>query len=102
MQLLEGGTLAERLREKPLPVIDAVSIALAIARAIEEAHHAGILHRDVKPQNVMFTRSGHVKLADFGLAKDYEGDETRTATEVIRGTPAYFPPELLRATGPDS
>ena len=96
MQLLEGGTLGDRLRESPMPIVDAVRIALAIARALEEAHGSDILHRDVKPQNVMFTKHGEVKLTDFGLAKESDKDATQTLTGVVRGTAAYLPPELLK------
>jgi serine/threonine-protein kinase len=68
MEFLEGETLADRLQRGPLPVADAVRIAMQIAGALDEAHRAGIVHRDLKPGNVMLTKGG-AKLLDFGLAK---------------------------------
>ena len=68
MQFLEGETLAERLARGPLPLAEALRLGVEIAGALDKAHRAGILHRDLKPGNVMLTRSGS-KLLDFGLAK---------------------------------
>lgn len=97
MQLLEGGTLAERIEKEPLPIEECVRIALAVAKGLDEAHGKGLLHRDVKPQNIMFTAQGAVKLTDFGLAKGADVDSTKTRTGVVRGTAQYLPPEVLKA-----
>lgn len=89
MEYLEGQTL-----RGPLPVAEAVRLATEIAGALEAAHQQRILHRDLKPGNVMLTKSG-AKLLDFGLAKlmDTEPDVTRTVDGTVRGTVAYMSPE---------
>ena len=68
MECLEGGTLAARLENGPLPVAEALTHAIEIAGALEHAHGHGIVHRDLKPANIMLTAGG-AKLLDFGLAK---------------------------------
>jgi len=69
MQYVEGQTLSERLREKPMSLKESLDIASQIASALEEAHSRGIVHRDIKPQNIIMTPRGLVKVLDFGLAK---------------------------------
>jgi eukaryotic-like serine/threonine-protein kinase len=102
MELVEGKTLHAALAKGPLPVSEALSIAIQIADALAEAHRAGILHRDIKSGNVMLTPRGHVKVLDFGLAKRLEsgpaaapaGPElTREGTTL--GTLSYMSPEQL-------
>jgi eukaryotic-like serine/threonine-protein kinase len=68
MELVEGETLAARLERRPLPVPEALRHAVDMASALDQAHRQGVTHRDLKPGNVMLTKSG-VKLLDFGLAK---------------------------------
>jgi serine/threonine protein kinase len=68
MEYIEGETLAARIRKGPLPVDEALKIAIEVAGALDAAHRKGIIHRDLKPTNVMLTESG-TKLLDFGLAK---------------------------------
>src|SRR5450755_4280844 len=72
MELLEGETLADRLRKGPLPLKQALEYGIEIAGALEKAHKNGIVHRDLKPGNIMLTKSGS-KLLDFGLAKSATG-----------------------------
>lgn len=87
----------------PLPVQEAVRLAIQIASALEEAHGRGILHRDLKPANILVTAKGTVKLLDFGLAKPVASwgatsDATRTIEGTISGTPAYMAPEQIEGT----
>jgi TolB-like protein/predicted Ser/Thr protein kinase len=80
----------------PVPVEEAVRLALQIASALEEAHGRGILHRDLKPANILVTAKGSAKLLDFGLAKlTASADATRTIDGTISGTPAYMAPEQI-------
>jgi tetratricopeptide (TPR) repeat protein len=91
MELLEGETIAARLKSGPLPADEAFRYAGQIATALAEAHERGIVHRDLKPGNIMLTKSG-AKVLDFGLAT-WEGDDTLTASGMAMGTPAYMAPE---------
>jgi len=104
MECVEGRPLDRVIAGRPLPVAEAVGYAVQIAAALAAAHQAGIVHRDVKPANVMVTSAGHVKVLDFGLAKltwrARAGDEDPTCTMeprtqegVVLGTAAYMSPE---------
>jgi eukaryotic-like serine/threonine-protein kinase len=114
LELVEGPTLAERIKRGPLPVSQALDLALQIADALEAAHEKGIIHRDLKPANIKITADGAVKVLDFGLAKAWAGDTaaldpsqspTVTATGVLAGallgTPAYMSPEQASGEGVD-
>ena len=98
MELVEGETLAERLKKGALPAEQALRFGIEISGALAEAHARGIVHRDLKPGNIMITRPASgppgIKVLDFGLAKmaDTPGD-TLTATRQVMGTPAYMAPE---------
>jgi eukaryotic-like serine/threonine-protein kinase len=111
MELVEGPTLADRIRQGPIPLDEALEIARQMADALEAAHEKGIVHRDLKPQNVKLKPDGTVKVLDFGLAKLGAGTEpaagarpqdsptlTMNATQVgaILGTAAYMSPEQAR------
>ena len=91
MELVEGETIAQRLKQGPMPVDTVCRYGLQIAAALVEAHSKGIVHRDLKPGNVMIAKSG-VKVLDFGLAKSGR-DETVTGSHMVIGTPAYMAPE---------
>ena len=114
MELVEGPTLADRIKGGPIPVDEAVRIARQIADALEYAHERGIIHRDLKPANVKVTNDDAVKVLDFGLAKALEGDPSsidistsptisRMATQqgVLLGTAAYMSPEQAKAKSVD-
>ncbi|HEX5818038.1 MAG TPA: serine/threonine-protein kinase, partial [Gemmatimonadales bacterium] len=94
-----GGSLAARLAHGPLAVPDAVRIAGQLAAALGAAHDLGIVHRDVKPANVLFDAAGAVQLTDFGIAKLL--DQETTQSGALMGTPAYLAPEQLRGHGVD-
>jgi len=109
MELVEGPTLADRIKAGPIPIDEALRIAKQITEALEYAHERGIVHRDLKPANVKVTPDDSVKVLDFGLAKAIEGDAsstdiansptlTRMATQagVLLGTAAYMSPEQAK------
>jgi serine/threonine-protein kinase len=109
MELVEGPTLAERIKQGALPVDEALPIAKQIAEGLEYAHERGIIHRDLKPSNVKVTPDGQVKVLDFGLAKALLGESSEKELEnsptvsavatragVLLGTAAYMSPEQAR------
>ncbi|NQT85606.1 protein kinase, partial [bacterium] len=103
MECVEGETLSARLkREGKLPPADALEILKQVASALEAAHEKGILHRDIKPGNILFTSRGRAKVADFGLAKQEGVDVSVTQTGASLGTPLYMPPEIARGQPADS
>ena len=106
MQYVEGETLAARLLESPLTPDEVIDIGIQVGEALSEAHARGVIHRDIKPQNVIITPRGQVKVLDFGLARVAQaeesiGPEAKTVTQLteegyIVGTVAYMSPEQLK------
>ena len=108
LELIEGPTLADRIKQGPIPIDEALPIAKQIAEALEAAHEAGVIHRDLKPANIKVREDGTVKVLDFGLAKaldptptsDPSDSPTLTAAAtqmgVIMGTAAYMSPEQAK------
>ena len=114
MELVEGETLADRLRRGAMPVEDTLTIALQIAEALEAAHEKSVVHRDLKPANVKITPDEHVKVLDFGLAKVMEIDRPggsqgdsptlsmmASQAGIILGTAAYMSPEQAKGLPAD-
>ncbi len=96
MELVSGRTLRDLLRERGrLEPAEAVSIMEPVLSALSAAHRAGLVHRDVKPENILLSDDGIVKVADFGLARAVESDPTATRTGLMMGTVAYCAPEQL-------
>ena len=94
MELLPAGSLKDRIkREDGLPVSEAVRIALGCLEGLDALHRAGIVHRDVKPGNILFTDGGEPRIADFGLARDYAESLKITRSGALLGTPLYMAPE---------
>jgi tetratricopeptide (TPR) repeat protein/TolB-like protein/predicted Ser/Thr protein kinase len=101
MEYVEGETLARTIERRPLPVEDVISVALAMAEALAHAHARGVIHRDVKPANILIRGDGSAVLTDFGIA-DLESATRLTAEGYTPGTVAYMSPEQARGTKVDA
>ena len=97
MEYVPGGSLEDRLKAGPLSISGAVRIVSQISSVLELARQTGIVHRDIKPGNIMFGADGRAKLADLGIARRCAGDSEATVTEtgMMMGTPAYMAPEQM-------
>jgi len=96
LELLEGGSLSDRMRGTLLPPRQAAEWMVPLVLAMDAAHRAGIVHRDLKSANILFSSDGIPKITDFGLAKRLETDDGQTHTGQVMGTPSYMAPEQAR------
>ncbi len=96
MEYIAGGTLGDRLERGPLAWAEARPLVLDMVAALEHAHGVGIIHRDIKPGNILLTDAGQVKITDFGLAKLRSADGNATVTQGITGTLNYMSPEQVK------
>ncbi|MDA8391811.1 MAG: Stk1 family PASTA domain-containing Ser/Thr kinase [Actinomycetota bacterium] len=103
MEYVSGQPLSTVIRnEGPLPDRRAAAIASEVASALQYAHQRGVIHRDVKPGNVLLTEEGQVKVADFGIARAASANESLTQTGAVMGTATYFSPEQAQGHGVDA
>ena len=103
MEFIDGRPLSAVLRDpQPLPPRQIATIGAAVAAALAFAHRHGVVHRDVKPGNVLITPEGDVKVTDFGIARAVNTDESLTQTGAVMGTAAYFSPEQAEGKGVDA
>src|SRR5206468_4089748 len=93
MKFVESGQLDEVVKREPMPIRRAVELIAKVARAVHYAHEHGILHRHIKPGNILLDQNGEPHLTDFGLARLVEADSTVTGTLEVLGTPSYMAPE---------
>ena len=99
MEIMEGGSLKDRLDGKQQPERETADLVRAVALGVHAAHRQNIIHRDLKPGNVLLDRDGTPKISDFGLAKLLDAEHSQTLTDVVMGTPAYMAPEQVCGTG---
>jgi eukaryotic-like serine/threonine-protein kinase len=115
MEFIDGETLRDHIRGKPLPLEEILELGIQIAEALEAAHAEGIIHRDIKPTNIFVTKRGRAKVLDFGLAKlvpkgvaspdtdsDVGSSDSNSIVGIISGTPSYMSPEQVRGDALDA
>src|SRR5262245_3984660 len=93
MKFIDGGQLDAVVKREPMPIRQAVELIAKVARTVHYAHEHGILHRDIKPGNILLDQNGEPHLTDFGLARLVETESTVTRTMEVLGTPSYMAPE---------
>ena len=98
MGLVEGESLAHRVARGPLPAREAAALVQAVAEAMAYAHGHGVIHRDLKPGNILVDREGRPRITDFGIAKRMTEDSGQTRVGEVMGTPSYMPPEQARGS----
>jgi tRNA A-37 threonylcarbamoyl transferase component Bud32 len=101
MEYVESGSLADRLRTGMMPPREAAQLLISVARALHFAHQNGVVHRDMKPANVLLDPEGVPKVTDFGIAKRLESDTSLTLSGAVIGTPTYMAPEQAKGTSRD-
>ena len=94
MDFIVGESLADKIAKGPIPIREALDIVRQVSDALHYAHEHGVVHRDIKPGNILIDEAGHVKVTDFGLAKELNSDDMKlTVTGQVMGTPRYMSPE---------
>jgi tRNA A-37 threonylcarbamoyl transferase component Bud32 len=101
MEYVESGSLADRLRTGMMPPREAAQLLISVARALHFAHQNGVVHRDMKPANVLLDPDGVPKVTDFGIAKRLKSDTSLTLSGAVIGTPTYMAPEQAKGTSRD-
>jgi serine/threonine-protein kinase len=99
MEYVDGESLSSRVRQGPMSLDEAAPIVIAISAGLSAAHTAGVIHRDIKPDNILIARDGRVVISDFGIARTAESDgsaHSLTLTQGVVGTPAYMAPEQIQ------
>jgi serine/threonine protein kinase len=100
-EFMEGGSLADRLKGGPWPVVEAATLVRRVAEAVDWVHQQGVVHRDLKPANILLGADGTPKVADFGLARMLDGATVLTGSGAILGTPEYMAPEQAEGKNAD-
>lgn len=101
MEIVSGSNLESRLRAGPLPFREVIEAGLQVVQALKEAKERGVIHRDIKPGNLILSSSGRIKVTDFGLSKTEKGGLQITGSRQITGTPFYIAPEQARSEATD-
>jgi hypothetical protein len=101
MEYVESGSLADRLRSGPIEEREAAQLLISVARALHFAHRNGVVHRDMKPANILLDPEGVPKVADFGIAKRLTANSALTLSGAVIGTPTYMAPEQAKGTSRD-
>lgn len=99
LELMTGGSVSERIKQAPIPYVEALELSVAATQGLEAIHSAGVVHRDVKPSNLMLTPTGKVKVGDFGLA--FATADTVSTESMAAGTPYFMSPEQCNAESVD-
>ena len=99
MEYIHGRALSQMLQDQRLSIPEAIAIVSAIAEALDTIHRAGVVHRDISPQNVLITEDGSIKVTDFGIARDIS-QTVMTATSMMLGKPQYLAPEVATGSSP--
>ena len=96
MAFMQGGTLTGRIKAGPLPIRQAITIVSGVLAGLGYAHEKGVIHRDIKPDNILFSDAGQPVIADFGIAAAAQGSKTATNLSISIGTPLYMSPEQFK------